>query len=203
MAFDHYEIWRSLFPTSGFALLGKSISVSFQDTTASPLLTYYYYIVVVDTNGIRSAASAVFSSVASPVSPVIPPITPPGPSHVSLSGIISPANYVVLSDLYGLVEQQLVSRTDDFRNATQVVIESEPLVKEELYDVFFRRYLESKEEFRQNLLEAVRSLNNHVVNRSGLAGINAYLDRFGIIVSEGWADLCEEAGEPIEAQFVE
>jgi len=94
----------------------------------------------------------------------------------------------------------------DFFDAVYIIVQLNTIVPEvDLLNRFWGNYLVNTDQIksRENLLSAVRVLQNHVVNRSGFTTIDAYLESEGVTVPKNWADLSARVGFTISSSNID
>lgn len=121
--------------------------------------------------------------------------------------VISGANYVKIATSYGNARDQILSSIQFLFDAVyEVVLIKEIIPEVDLLDEFYNSYQINSNVFKSpvTLLQAVRSLNNHVLNRGGFADINAFFaaQPHGTVVPRAWADLSSAVGFSIHNIYV-
>lgn len=111
--------------------------------------------------------------------------------------VISQEKYRDLAVLYANARAQILGSKDYLFDAVYEIVLLQAVQPEyDLLPVAYDTYTVNTDLLRgtSNLLQFVRSLNNHVLNNSNYATIDAYLAATSTTVPQEWADLCAIAG---------
>jgi hypothetical protein len=110
---------------------------------------------------------------------------------------ISGQDYVAIATAYANARsQQLVIKDYLFDAVYEIVMLQEIVPEVDLLNEFYNSYQVNADLFSapQTLLNAVRRLNNHVLNRSSYSTLDLYLEGESVTIPQKWADLCSAAG---------
>ncbi len=119
-----------------------------------------------------------------------------------LDSVISGADYVKIATNYGNARERVLSSVQFLFDAVyDVVILNEISPSVDLLTEFYDSYNVNANILSSpiTMLSAVRTLNNHVLNRGTDVSIDAFLDRENVRVTGSWALLSAAAGFPISA----
>ena len=114
-----------------------------------------------------------------------------------MANFISQTDYVNIAENYSSAKQALESIKDLAYDAVYDIAALTDVVPTfDLISAFYDAYLENSELSSNNatFLDAVRDLNNHILNRSSFSTLDAYLQDTGDTVPQEWADLSAAAG---------
>ena len=122
------------------------------------------------------------------------------------SNVISGADYrsIVVEYSDALTKQNAMKQ--DFFDAVYIIVQLNTIIPEvDLLNRFWGNYIINTDSInsRENFIAAVRVLQNHVLARSGLASIDAYLVSEGITVPQNWADLSARVGFTISSSNID
>jgi hypothetical protein len=137
-----------------------------------------------------------------PDDPIIPPPPPPPNNPV----VIAPTIYKVISEYYGGARDFLLEANVYLYQAVyEVIMLDEEDQEVDLFSPFYRTYLFLSDRLAdpRNFIPAVRTLNSHILKRSGYANISSYLHFEDFSVSPSWQALSEYAGYHINNDLVE
>lgn len=118
---------------------------------------------------------------------------------------ISGTDYVAIATAYSNARsQQLTIKEYLFEAVYEIVMLQEIVPEVDLLSEFYNSYQVNTTLFSapQTLLNAVRRLNNHVLNRSSYASLDAYLAAESVTVPQNWADLCSAVGFTISSAYI-
>ncbi len=122
-----------------------------------------------------------------------------------MSNIITPCEFQSIAWSYGYVKSSLDDIADYLYDAVLTIAYMDDIVPtEDLIDVFYNSFENNKIVYRSNesILQVVRKLHTHVINRGGYKNINSYLTDANITVPQAWADLSAEAGQIIDPSHI-
>lgn len=128
------------------------------------------------------------------------------PGTGGTGGVVSPTIYKIISDNYGEARTSLLeSNSYLFEAVYQVVLLSQIDPEIDLLMPLFSAYQIMSGRFASPTLfiPAVRTLNVHVLKRSGYTNLSSYLTFEDILVSPSWQVLSEAAGYHINDNLVE
>lgn len=118
---------------------------------------------------------------------------------------IAGTDYVAIATAYAIARaQQLTVKGYLFDAVYNIVMLQEIIPEVDLLNEFYNSYTVNANLFSapQTLLQAVRRLNNHVLNRSSYATLDAYLAGEGVTIPQLWAELCTAAGFTISSTYI-
>lgn len=118
---------------------------------------------------------------------------------------ISGQDYVSLATAYASArDQQLTIKDYLFDAVYSIVLLQEIHPEVDLLNEFYDSYQVNATVLTapQTLLQAVRRLNNHVLNRSNYSTIDNYLSGEGVTVPRRWAELCSATGFIISETYI-
>ena len=122
------------------------------------------------------------------------------------SRLIGSCDYVIISTLYGQArDEKLNSKENLYLAVSEIVGFTDIEIKEDILSAFQSTYITSIpiDGSQQELLSAVTTLEKHVMAEGKYSTVNDYLEAQGIIVSQSWALLSNEAGFPIDDKYIE
>ena len=131
--------------------------------------------------------------------------------------VISMEDYLKIADNYGLARNQVLSSVQYLFDAVYDVVMLQGIIPEvDLLSEFYNSYQINTNTFRSpiTMLSAVRTLNNHVINRGGWTSIEEFLLKNGdplsvntnvltaSKVNAGWAELSNASGYTIGVDYI-
>jgi len=111
--------------------------------------------------------------------------------------VISGADYLSLANEYASARDKHLAMKQDFFDAVYAIVLLNTIDPEvDLLGRFHGSYLVNSSQIDSSelFLAAIRTLQNHVIVRSGLGTVDAYLDNQGITVPRTFATLSALAG---------
>jgi len=113
--------------------------------------------------------------------------------------VITGQDYLSIATFYATARDNNVASVEYLYDAVyQVVLLTQVDPTRDLIGEFYNSYLINADIYRSpsTYLSAVRSINNHVINRAGIdvSDLNDYLTLESIQVPLGWAELCKSTG---------
>lgn len=114
-----------------------------------------------------------------------------------MANVISQADYSSIATSYANARDKAVSAVGYLFDAVYTIVLLQDLLPEvDLLQEFYNSYLINNDLLKSpvNFMPAVRSLNNHVLNRSSYSDIDTYLDAASQTIPQTWADLSASAG---------
>lgn len=122
-----------------------------------------------------------------------------------MATIISPANYVKLSDYYADLRANISAQQHYLYDAVYAIVlfdDVEPTL--DLLQPFNDTYTQ-----QHNVLgttapfhAVARALNNHVLRRGGYVSMDEYFHENSVMVDQNWADICSDAGYTISDTYI-
>jgi hypothetical protein len=115
------------------------------------------------------------------------------------SNVINGEDYLAIATLYSNARVSILGTVDYLYDAVYtVVLSNQTLPTIDLVKELYESYQINADIYRSpsTFLGAVRTINNHVLNRStsNISDINDYLIDENIQVPMGWAELCKNTG---------
>lgn len=120
--------------------------------------------------------------------------------------LISAEDYEALTLLYGAVVETIIDTKQILLDAVYQVVMMDVCVPEvDLLGSFWNAYnLQTGQNiYPETMLNAVRTLNSHVLKRGRYSNLNDYLGDNGLLVSNHWQGLSEEVGFFIDDAYIE
>ena len=115
--------------------------------------------------------------------------------------VISGTDYQNIATQYATARELLLKVSEYlFEAVYQVVLLNEIVPEVDLLQEFYDSYLVNADLYKSpvTLLSAVRTINNHILNRSSFSDIDDYFVSEGITVPRDWANLTSATGVSID-----
>lgn len=115
------------------------------------------------------------------------------------NNVISGTDYLAIATFYSNARDSNIGSIDFLYDAVYRIVQSEQVYPTiDLVNEFWTSYQINTDIYRSpaTYLSAVRSINNHVLNRAGgnILDLNDYLIDQNVQVPMGWAELCKITG---------
>lgn len=115
------------------------------------------------------------------------------------TNVISGTDYLAIATYYADARNSNIGSVDYLYDAVyKIVLSTQFYPTIDLINEFWNSYQINADIYRSpsTYLSAVRSINNHVINRSGttVTDLNDYLEAESIQIPMGWAELCKATG---------
>lgn len=122
--------------------------------------------------------------------------------------VIDATDYETLSLKYGYIRSHLTTASGYLYDTVYLIVQFYGNAVEPTLDLL-KPFYDTYQVARTNLLDnstylgAIRALNQHVINRGGYANLDTYLNVEGVMVSDEFAGMSEDAGFTIGATYID
>lgn len=123
-----------------------------------------------------------------------------------MSKVISQTEYRNIALDYAAAYERILEPNDFLYDAVYRVVLLQVVIPEvDLVNPFYDAYSISftNSDIPSSIIDAVETINNHVLTRGGYDDIDAYLDAGSVTVPSGWATLSELAGFTISSSNID